>query len=533
MLFLKHISLLLVLCVPLVACPWRPTLLDKKLTVEGPAVAGKYLAYLDKTRERIILVSPISRKVSHFSVGQRPIKLQPSADGKMLFVLCHGWDQREEQRQPEGPTLHTLDLDQLKHKSYKIESAFNELAISSDNQIAVAYFSADSVADVNEVFRNPNAIAIVDLEKNKVTEKSVRSFGAVPTGVYFSPADMAPADDSGNLGQERVLAAVFADGYVTLVDTHHPERSEVTIHLTLPGSSQEVNPKEIVFAPRAGVAYLLATGSDDLFVLNLTSRTPGDPGENDFVVSINSLAAGDNPSDLALFQAGQKEMVLVANKGSGDLSVIDARTAQFSLIPVWQAVDTILVYPKEQPHTAVVFSETHPSDQVFVLDLHNIENNLGTNLQQLQGDVPVAHMEFIPGQARALAVHSRGTTVMSVVDVEQRTMYPMTSSALLTDYAMTPQGDFLGGIVHEKQMLGLIDLRNLSTQAVELAYMPQRVLTLEQSEDHKRTVVVHHDTPMGAMTVIKDAAEPEKAYVFEGFLLAGVFDDRYQEGDAQ
>jgi hypothetical protein len=347
---------------------------------------------------------------------------------------------------------------------------------------------------------------------------------------------MAPLNPDGTIGAPRTLAVVFATGYVTLLDVTHPERREVTVRLALPGMSQEIVPGRMVFAPQAGALYLRATGSNDVYVLTLSSRETSDPTENDFVVSINTLAAGSVPADVALFADGGRAKVLVANQLSMDLTVIDAATAEFVTIPVGEPVDRILVYPEDAPEVAVVFSQASPRQTVHFLELANVESLRGRNLTTLYGADPVLGMELVPGRPAALVTHDAARAVMSVLDLEDHTMSPFTGSSPLADYALTGDGAILAGFGAGRGQIGVVDLEHLSSRTIVIDNPPADVLTLaaaggSPADPELRAIMVDHAAPFGLLTVIPDPLDAirQSPFVLSGFLFEGLFDERYED----
>jgi hypothetical protein len=515
-------------------CGGRPAILEQELDVTGPIVVGRQLVYLDRIRERAILVRPYQREVQHVDVGRRPSFMLPTPDQSRLVVLCKGWVATARGEEDEAPSLQIIDTDDGETVVHELGSPFDEVAISDDDRYAVAFFSANAEPGETEVFRNPNSVAILDLESGDLAEKNVRSFGDVPRGVIFSPSTMAPLNPDGSLGAPRTLAVVFADGYLTLLDVTHPERREITVRLSLPGMSSTVSPLEMVFAPATGTAYLRASGTNDVYVLTLTSREAPGPSENDFVVSVNTLAAGSFPSDVALFEDGGQQKVLVANRMSSDLTVIDALTASFVTIAVGDPVDRILVYPAENPEVAVVFSQASPRRTIHFLDLEGVETALGRNLTTLNGAEPVVGMELIPNRGQALVVHDDARSVMSVLDLEERTLSPFTGHDALAGYTMTRDGSVLAGFSLDQERLGVVSLEYMTSRMVVLSHHPTRVITLasapgEPIDAELRSVIVDHDEPYGLITVLPEPLTDTAGSTFalRGFLLEGLLDDRY------
>ncbi len=520
----------------LAACGDRSAVFESAIEVSGPVVVGRHLAYMDSTRERVTLVRPLLREVRHVAVGRRPSFMLPSPDQGRLLVVCKGWLATSAGEDDEAPSLHVIDPATGASEVHLLGSPYDEVAVSDDNRYAVAFFAANRAPEDSEVFRNPNAVAILDLETGELEEKSVRSFGDVPRGVVFSPSSMAPLNPDGTLGPERTLAVVFAEGYVTFLDVAHPERREVTVRLALPGMSASIVPERMVFAPAAGATYLRVSGSSDVYVFSLAARETEDPTSNDFVISINTLAAGSVPADVALFRDGDRPKVLVANRSSMDLAVIDAQTAEFVTVPVGDPVDRILAYPPEDPVVAVLFCQAERRDAIHFLDLRGVESARGRNLTTLHGTEPVVGMELVPGRPLALVTHADDRSVLSVLDLSERTLSPFTGHAALSDYALTGDGRILAGFSAGRDQLGVVDLDHLSSRSVALEHGPSRVLTLSvpggaATDPDVGAVLLHHDEPFGLLTVVPEPLAGGRAGAFElrGFLFEGLLDERYEE----
>jgi hypothetical protein len=529
----KSVSLLLLFwCV---SCDDRPEVLDQSLEVVGPVVVGRYMVYLDQTRERVTLVRPGPAEVRQVAVGRRPSFMLPSPDHSRLLVICKGWVATTGDEESEEPSLFLINPETGETERHVLGSPFDEVAVSDDNRYAVAFFSDTANPGETEVFRNPNAVAILNMETGELHEKSVRSFGDVPRGVLFSPATMAPLDGDGVAGEPRTMAVVFARGYVTLLDVTHPERRETTVRLTLPGMGGSIVPEKMVFAPSAGAAYLIASGANDVFVLTLTSRQPSAEDATDYVVSINTLAAGLVPADLLLFSAEGQAKILVANQRSQDLTVIDAMTAEFVSIPAGGPVDRILGYPEGDPQQAVVFSQGHGRNSIYFLDLVDVEARRGQNLHVLDSTDAVVGVERIPGRAQALVTHDAHRSALSLLDLSQRTLSPFTGHAALADYALTHDGRVLVGFSMGRRQLGLVNLDDLSVRTLALDFVPQGIYSLEAppeaTDAEYAAVMVDHGAVAGLLTVIPNPTAPseESPFLVSGFLLQGLFDDRYDD----
>lgn len=529
---MRATSLTLLLVVAASGCP-RTTAFDAKLAVTSPVVIGERLAYLDRTRERVTLLEPLTGDVRHVALGRRPSFVRASPDHARLHVLTEGWLATKQGEASEEPRLYVIDPDTGAVDVFPLGSPFDRLRVSADGRWALAHFAADAAPSDDEVFRNPNSVAVVDLEQGEVRAKNVRSFGDVPIGVLFSPPTMAPQGG----GDERTLAVVLAPGTLTVLDVTAPERREVTVRLTLPGSDAVVVPNRLVFVPEAGAAYVQADGTDDVFVLTLTARAPVSDDDNDFVVSINTLAAGTGPADVLPFDDGERRRILVANQGSQDLTVIDGLTSEYFTLAVGERVDRVLGFPTGDPSIAIVFSQAARGRSVHLVELADIEERKGAAVTTLDAAVRIANIDLVPGQPLALVMHEDAEAALSLLDLRDGTMSPVAGDGKLLDFAVTPDGRSLAGTVQgQPQRVGVLDLVTVTARALVLDQRADDVLALRPRDDDSGaggTVVVVHDDPLGRVTVVPDAtnATSDDLFVLGGFLLEGVLDETAAAND--
>lgn len=513
-----------------VACPSeRAPELSQSLSLGEVTVIGERLAWLDRTRDRVTLLAPLTGEVQNVGLAPAPGYMTSTPDDSRLLVLTEGRIATEAGDETEPPWLFVVNPATGEARDFELTSPFDRVTGSDDNRYAVAFFAAEEEQAGGEVFRNPNSVAIADLDAGEVTAKNVRSFGDVPLGVVFSPSTFTPLSADGDPGAARTLAVVFAEGYLTILDVAAPERREVTVRLTLPGSGLSVVPDRLVFVPEAGTAYLRASGSNDIFVLTLTSRAPVDEEQNDFVVSINTLAAGTGPADLISFvPTGGRRKILVANQQSQDLTVIDGRSSEFFTIPVGAPVDRVLGYPADDPTTAVVFSQALRGREVHLVSLTDIDALRGSALTTLDAAARVGNIELVPQRPLALVRHDDPSAALSVLDLTDGTLSPLTGNGVLDQLAITADGSALAGtVVGSLTRLGIIDLAQITTRTLILEEAAERVFALRGADDGGRAVVVLHDDLLGRVTVVPDArsAAPEDLFVLSGFLLEGVFDE--------
>ncbi|HLL22369.1 MAG TPA: hypothetical protein VK427_09570 [Kofleriaceae bacterium] len=353
--------LLVLFVVVLDGCGWeddRPIVWERERAVLGPIPMKSQVAYVDSALDKVTLVDlgGDQPKVSGRRVGRRPIHALPSNDRHFLFVITRGEEAIREGQIDEAPRFWVVDTQNARvpPTAYAIGSPFDRIAVSPDNTIAIAYFSAAG-PDAAGFFRNPNELAIIDLARppgpDNPTLKTIRSFGSVPEGIVMSPPMTVPGTSGA-----RTFAVVLSANNLTLLDTRHPARREITVRLDLGGPA--VIPREVVFAPKTASAYVRSDGARDVLQLALEAATPRDENANDFRPNLAELGAGGAPTDIAVYDDVRgKRYILATTPNTGEIVVIDADTAQFRSVPVADPLDRIVLFSSgESAPTQALFA---------------------------------------------------------------------------------------------------------------------------------------------------------------------------------
>ncbi len=509
----------------------RDPAFDRPRQITGPIPLKQQVAYVDGALDRVVLVDLAEARPRVFAVpvGRRPIWASPTFDRDRLLVITRGEEALARGQVDEEPALWNVDVDDpsAAPARYAIGSPFDRLAVSADGALAVAHFS-ESGPDAEGFFRNPNELAFVDLSlpasDDKVTLKTLRSFGSAPSAVVLSPPMVVPgaADTT-----PRVFAFVLAEDRITIVDASHPDHDEVTILLDQAGA--EVRPREVVFAPGSATAYLRSDGARDVLEVMLISDPPSDddPTANDYRPVLAELGAGGGPSDIAVYDdIDGRRFVLASTPNTREVVVIDADTGEFTRVPTDDPIDRIVLFPDdpdEAPRKAVLASVGAGLQRVHILDLEGIDEDLiPREIEMLDTGAPVMAIEAVPGRELALLVHDDQRTVLGLLDVAYGSVSPLQGVARLDSYAFTPAGDFLVATTADLPRIGLLELDNLHPSDLRLDDRPSRVFAMPNG-----ALFVDHGDPLGRATIIPGPTSTrDDAIVLSGFLLAGLLEEQ-------
>ena len=513
------------------ACTWddqRSPAWERTRVVLGPIPLKTQVAYVDSALDRVTLLDleKDQPSLAQRAIGRNAIAAVPSPDRHFLFVVTRGEEAVHRGEIDEAPQLWSVDTQYPDHPpvAYAIGSPFDRLAISPDNTVAIAYFSAAG-PDTAGFFRNPNELAIVDLTQppsaTNPTLKTIRSFGSVPEGIVLSPPMVVPnATDS----TARTFAFVMSNNNLTVVDTKHPTRREISIRLDLGGTA--VIPKEIVFAPHTASAYVRSDNARDVLqvLLQGTVTDPTVADVNDYRPQLAELGAGGGPTDIAVYDdARGRRTILAATPNTREIVVIDADTAQFRAIPLAEPIDRILLFPAGEgvPHKALFAAVAAKSTRVHVLDLDAIEDPLTqARLRVITLSQPVRDVVPVPGRDFAMLVHDDARTVLGLLDMDTESTSPLLGVGRLDSYDFSPDGSFLIGATPSISRVGFVALDNLHPTDFRLDDAPVRVISAANAK-----IFVDHGDPLGHATIIPSpTADRAQAVVLSGFLTADLLE---------
>jgi hypothetical protein len=518
---MKYLPLLL-----LVGC-WedsRDVAWSRARTVLGPIPLKTQVAYVDSALDRVTLVDLADDKpaIETAQIGRNAEYAIPSPDRHRLFVITAGEEAIHTGEIDQAPLMWVIDPanPSATPAAYAIGSPFDRVAVSPDDSIAIAYFSAAG-PDASGFFRNPNELAVIDLTQPpsdaNPTLKTIRSFGSVPEGISLSPPMVVPgtADPT-----PRTYAFILADNNLTVLDANHPSRDEVSIRLDLGGTP--VVPKEVVFAPKTASAYVRSDNARDVLQVILGPDQPIGNG-NDFRPQLAELGAGGGPTDIAVYDdAAGKRYVLASTPNTGEIVVIDADTAQFRSVPVADPIDRIMLFPSSEAPTMALFASLGTQGKrLHILDLEHIEDPLTeARLDTITLDQPVRDVVPVPGRDLAMIVHNDARTVLGLLDMDTQSTSPLLGVGKLDSYDFSPDGSHLIGATNTVSRLGFVALDNLHPTDFRLDDLPAHVLSTQNMK-----IFVDHGDPLGHATIIPSpTATRDQAIVLEGFLTADLLD---------
>lgn len=515
------------LTLALAACADRDPRYALSMETLPPVAAGSALVYVQPALSRATVVdltqdTPAVRQVA---VGGDPVLVNARVAHDEALVLSRG--QRGAAGVAPAPASLTGITAAGAARRWTLGSPFNALAQNGDGRYGMAYFNRS--ASAGRLLFNPNEVAVVDLDRaqgpSNPVIRTVRSFGGVPNGVVFSPT-MTVA------GEPRTLAVVLSDAYVTLLDLNHPERSEVTVRLTLPEDPRAVAPAQVVFDTDNATMYLRADQSNDLYVLRLVTVTPESPTANDFRPALNQLAAGVRPADLALFGEPNARKLLVVSPGSRDARVIDTVANTTTVVSLDAVANRVLLFNGPSPRSpapalrALLYATAGVASAVSFVELTDIESRRSQNVETLQLGRVINQALPLPERGVVMFGHPTSATgSLSLLDLGRRTAAPIFSEVALESARFDDDQQALWVAPPSGERLGYIELNNFRPGELRLDAPIVDVIPVSRAAG--RRVVALHEASDGWITVVDGTdVTRERSRSLRGFLLTGLLDER-------
>ena len=362
----------------------------------------------------------LSYDVSRDALNRRPLTDRPvlwsaTPDGRALVVVT-----------ADGLMTHIVTGEggaAGRARTYALEDAFESVSFSNDGRYAVFHFAAAAPRrgvsgtraseSVDGLFvRNPNALAIVDLEEEagptNPTRRTLKAFGSGPTAVVVT-------DETELDGRPIRLAYAFAERYVVVFDVGQPEAVERVVHLTLADDARSVLPLEVVPLQVEGrpSALVRASATDNIFLLTFGAADSGVPRPE-----LNALPGGIGLRALLPVSTSSGLRIVTANVDH--LGVVDPQTGSRRVAPVSTPVSEMIPFEGADGRAAALLWSPGSSGVGYV-DLDSLSTRLGQAITPQLLPVGIDQLHPVAGLAQAVAV-ARSTLI--VLDFESQSATP-------------------------------------------------------------------------------------------------------------
>jgi hypothetical protein len=506
------------------------------------------VAYVEKNSHTAYLLDPADAafKPRFVTVGTAPIAAVKHNGSNQMLVLSNG-DSGSASVQAIPPQFQIVDANpNLGPTVYPLSGRFDGLAQSAEGRFVVLYHTSSTQDASDTGLFNPNEMTIIDFTPPaapavpKMSTKSIRSLGGVPTRIEFSPPSVAQAGVPS-------LAVVVSQNYVTILDVENTERTEISIPLCAQSTGCVYSPDQILFGsvdlldpkspfgpsnPEILDIYVRAGAAQDIFQIALSIGTDA-TGAINLDASMSMLSVGANPAGMVLYGSGANTRLAVPTSRS--LVIIDPNTSQTLSFATSIPTNVIVPFTALAPdnslkNKAMLVDTLYGSATVLIADLEQVETNSGTAIVDSPLRAPVSDVVPLVDQGLAVLVLGQRTSVSAFTVVEFGTtprFVEMTVSTTFDNpYFETRNPSRLWGSVSGTKLsyFNLVARSGENNSPIWLDQTITGIQALAQpSSDKVRHLVVSHDDPdgIGNLTFL-DADKPDRATARTayGFLLS-------------
>lgn len=508
-----------------VACGDRDAQWDAEPAELPPTAVGLAgsLAILDEPLDRVMMVTAGAERTASFralKVGKNVSSVAASRDRDRLFVLAAGVQPR---RNPEDelPSLTVVDggTSPSVLARYELTDPLGGLAVDPQGEWVVVF-------DAGGIVVNPNELILVDLRTPDAEPftKTIRSFGGRPQRLTFTSELTLPQ------GPPRRMLIVETEKDVTLVDLAFPERSEVTIALPQNTQGAEGRPAQVAFhdgdpgdPTDAQVAIRLQNDSN---VVLVELGPPTEP-DKDYRASVNVADVAGTPSAIDFVQTdgGLRLAALVPSRR--EAALIDPRTTVVDTVPLPGGYTQLARVTEQVPDAPDVSDVAllwggSQSQGVAFWSLGVTTGKPFRSVESVEVGIAVSSVKDIPGEQLGFRKLLEGQSAAEfyVLDLEQRTSFPMLTNAQGFDVSISPDGRRAWALNPGTRQFARVDLDTLHPTSLEVERDTFGVYDIQANDGGRAAIALHANGTLG-LTVL-DALDPDTARSrFYGAVLLG------------
>lgn len=503
---------------------------DNSLRVGQPLRADGDLLFVNENFEQVFRLRPersgdeISLEVDREPTGADPGARALSADASQLYVVNQELDE-------QGASLSVYDLsgESLSAQTVGLDSAYDRLSIDPEGEFLLLSFTG-SGGDF--VARNLNELGVVDLRDGIADdeEASFQTLSNRPREIIFAPKFTLD-------GSEQRLAASLAQSEVTIIDLLADDEANRLreVPLTISQADQVRTPTQAIFdvtpeesMPNTVSLYLLTDTGQDITHVAIQPSIRHDASRK-FDISVNQLAAGNNPVRMKLLELEEQGSRIIAIDGSRpEFTMIDVQSGESSTfdLPMTAPAEDLLVYQTsadDKPETRVLAWSSR-SALVTVIRPESIA--ISDDTPTLGRSVEAIRLKAAPSRIqrdeetnaeRAIVHHAGLGAGFTVLNLRTNRAVPIQGASLGDIYFGQA---YAYGVFRGEPNVGLFDLETGHPSVFDLPKEGERIYLDGEDE----LLVVQHADTTGSFTLL-NATNPvaENAKVFNDVFLENLF----------
>ena len=478
---------------------------ERSLALGQPVVMNEAMVFLDKENQEIVVVrsevvdGTPNLEAERHRTGKRPVQMKPAADGSSLYVL---------NRDDRTLSVFEIGAEEVERADVELDSVYDRITMDPFGEFVLLSNSGDAK---DAVAQNLNELGIIDVRDGIPERPDVLSLPVAAMDLQLGP----PFEME---GEPQRLAAALAPDEVAIVDLHaEADYDRVRTAPLSPRDSKHIhNPTQVLFdvpaegSDRKAVSLFVLDdrGNDVTQIMVQPSIRPDQ--HHKFDVSLNQLAAGDNPAHITVLDLGDVGKRLVALDGSSPrFTVVDISSTEAATfdLPMTQPARGLHTYfhdvPGQDRIEKRLLAYSPHSSRVAVIRPEQI--SLGSQTASPGQAVDQIRLSQPPSQVliddagdvvdRAVVLHGGGDDGFTVLNLETNRETTWTGHTLAH---VVVDGSHGYGIFANSPHLLRVDLEELRSQIFEL---PETGRQIHLSADNE-TVLVQHDGAAGRFTVM-------------------------------
>lgn len=518
---------------------------EEPFEVSGPVQAENKIVYLNETLEQLYVLEPnrsdgeAALDVEKTATGSDPGQMALSNDRSQLYVL-----------EPGDDALGVYDLEESPptRNSVELDSPYDRVTVDPEGEFLLLSFSGD---DTDCIACNLNEVGVVDLRTGVPDEAQ---FVTLPKRAR----ELAFAPNFSLGGENQRLVAALAESQISLIDLEaltsgNQDDGVRNVPLTVSQADQVKQPRQAVFdvtasgdddeGANSASLYLLTEGGNDIVQVSIKPSNRSSETGRKLDLSVNQLAAGNNPSAMTVLDlpdVGTRLLALDSNEPRFHLVDVESGEGNSFELPLTAPAEDILVYQTVVETAEGESTETRAlawssqSELVAVIRPESIsissdDPTVGRSVEaiRLEAVPTVVRMDETGERERAVAPHGGADPGFSVLDLEgNRNNATFIKGSSLEDLQFA--GNTAFGVFTERPNFGRFDLETGHPTTFELPSPGKHILY--DSEDE--VILVDHAEDHGEFTVL-DANEPKPgtSQVYEGLFIRGLLQAEFPESD--
>jgi hypothetical protein len=498
--------------------------------IDGPLRTGDDLIYINRTFGELVRLQATrdgdvpSLKVDRAPLGKRPGVAATSADGKQLYVVNVG-----------ERTLSIIDVGGgLTTKKIELSSAYNRIDVDPAGEFLLLSFTDAAIDDPRQqIARNRNEVGIVDLRAQTPQVVFVTLASRAEQFVFAPPFELG--------GQPQRFVAALANSEVTLLDllADNADDRLREVPLTLTEAEAVRRPLQAIFdttpseeQPDTALLYVLTEGAADITQVSIQPAI--DPQARlKLELSVNQLAAGNAPGQMALLALPQGERLIALDRTAPKFTLVDTRSGEGATFDLPMALEGTTLTPyvavrrdggAGAPEVRVLV--TNPRS-VLVSIVRPETIAIAGDQPSLGRSVEVIRLEALPqrvqlnekgGLERAIVFHPGIQGGFSVLNLRENRDIPIQGHSLRE---LQFSGDVGIGLFNGASYLGVFELDTGRPNVFDLPLPGQHVAV----DEGDNLIVVQHEDVRGRFTVLDaNNPTPDAARVFRDVFIDGLFD---------